>query len=171
MITGGRAGQDNQSVVHEIQTRTTLIQTSSGFLVVIPRPSIYREKVTIDNAYDLRRAVFEIHVGKDTDTEASRSVLVDGVQEVEGVLEAPVPSVVFVGVAGNRIKLRAGWWADARRVDETKVGDQVIPAITRRLGEHNLVCLPSRARWSGDCILKRGYEAMQRQIMHQSRMD
>jgi small conductance mechanosensitive channel len=126
-----------QGYVQEIQTRATLIKTSDGFLVVIPNSIIYTENITIFNAFDTRRTVFDILISKDVDIEAARELMVETAKGIEGVLENPAPSARVVGVMGRWLKVQVRWWTDTKHSDDVKVRDKVIPAIMRRASEHD----------------------------------
>lgn len=132
-------------VVQEIQARATILKTGDGFLVVIPNSDIYTQKVTIYNAYDTKRTSFDFVVGFRDDLEAARRLVVGAVKGIDGVLDGPAPSCICTGVADNGVKLRARWWTDSRKTDDTGVLDRAIAAVNRTLLENGVeIAYPTR---------------------------
>jgi small-conductance mechanosensitive channel len=167
-------------VVQDIQARATLLKTSDGFLVVIPNATIYTEKITVLNAYDAQRTSVEFVVGLRDDLDEARRLAVEAARSVEGVLEKPSPSAVYVGFAPNGVRLRARWWTDAKRGDDVSVRDRAIPAITSRLLDAGVeIAYPTQQvlfhdqteEWDGDRARQRaGWPAGRGDVPRQLRL-
>jgi small-conductance mechanosensitive channel len=132
-----RAGGLN-GFVQEIQARATLLKTSDGFLVVIPNSNIYTEKLTVLNAYDVRRTSLDVSVGFRENLEEVRRLMVEAIHDVDGALREPQPSAICVGIGANSVTVQARWWTDSKRNDDVAVKDRIIPAIKERLLENGI---------------------------------
>jgi small conductance mechanosensitive channel len=99
-----------EGTVEEIQTRATLIKTYDGRRVVIPNSTIFTTAVTVNTAFEQRRAEHEVGVGYGDDLERVKALLLEAVRSVPTVLSDPAPDVYVVDLAASWVNVRVRWW-------------------------------------------------------------
>src|SRR5712671_4486991 len=102
-----------EGTVEEIQTRATIIKTYDGRRVVIPNADLFTHSVTVNTALDIRRWEYDLAVKGICDLAELKSLVVDTVSNVQGVLTDPRPEalVMDLGDPGtDAVKVRVLWW-------------------------------------------------------------
>lgn len=122
-----------EGTVEEIQPRATIIKTYDARRVVIPNADLFTHAVTVNTALDNRRWEYEFSLKDGGDLNRIKSVIVDTVKKVSGVLQDPAP-VALVAILDDpqtaSFKVRVLWWTKANRQHEMLVSyDQVLTAI------------------------------------------
>src|SRR3979411_1929263 len=97
-----------EGTVEEIQTRATIIKTYDGRRVVIPNADLFTHSVIVNTALDIRRWEYDLAVNGIRELDELKSLLIDAVSKVQGVLSDPPPEVLVtdLGVDLNAIKVR-----------------------------------------------------------------
>jgi len=126
---------DFEGTVTEIQTRATLIRTYDGRRVVIPNSDLFTDKVLVNTAFGQRRSQYDVGIGYGDDIDAARTLVLEAMHGVEGVLPEPAPDVLVVELADSTVNLRARWWSESSRADVLDVQDRVLTAIKNRLAD------------------------------------
>ncbi|MDX2140548.1 MAG: mechanosensitive ion channel family protein [Chloroflexota bacterium] len=127
-----------EGTVEDIQARATYITTYDGRRVVIPNATLFTDSVTVNTAFERRRTEYDVGIGYGDDTESARSIMLEAMRGVPGVLPEPAPDVIVVELAPSSVNLRARWWSASRRADILDIQDQVITAIKKRLLENGI---------------------------------
>jgi small conductance mechanosensitive channel len=123
-----------EGTVEDIETRATTILTYDGRRVVVPNARIFTNIVTVNTAFTRRRMEQDLGFRPDQDLQQVKVLIVRAMEEAEGVLADPAPSVLIVGLEGYRVVLRARWWfAPPLRSDALHIRDQVLDRIHARL--------------------------------------
>ena len=126
-----------EGTVEDIQTRATTIKTYDGKRVVIPNAELFTHSVTVNTAFENRRWEYEFPVSAADDLAQLKSLLVETVRKVEGVLSDPQPEALIVDLGdavGGVIKMRLTWWTKSPRQHEMIAShDRVLTAIREAL--------------------------------------
>ena len=131
--------KDFEGTVQDIQTRATTIDTYDGRRVVIPNSELFTEAVTVNTAYEKRRCEYDIGVGYGDDLDRAKSLILDAVQGIDGVVAEPPAEVFVVGIGASSINIRAWWWVQPpSRRNVLLVQDRVLIAVKNTLTEHGI---------------------------------
>lgn len=125
--------------MEDIETRATTVKTDDGRRVVIPNARLFTESVTVNTAFDKRRAQYDVGIGVGDDIATAKRVILEAVRGCEGVLAEPPPEVLVVDLADFSVKLRVWWWTDPpTRNNELHVLDRCLTAIKEALIAHGI---------------------------------
>ena len=128
IVFGGYEGE-----VEDIQTRATYLKTYDGRRVIIPNGELFVNSVTVNTAFPQRRMQYDIGIGYSDDVERARRIILDVLEEAEGVAPDPKADVIVVDLADSTVNLRARWWSDSRIADVLIAQDKVLTEVRRRL--------------------------------------
>ena len=123
---------DFEGQVEEIQTRATFLKTYDGRRVIIPNAQLFMSSVIVNTAFTQRRMEYDIPIGYDCDIEQARAIVLDVMEQTDGVAPDPKADVIVVELADSSIKLRARWWSDSRIADVLVAQDKVLSTVRRR---------------------------------------
>lgn len=128
-----------EGTVEDIETRATTVKTYDGRRVVIPNARLFTESVTVNTAFDKRRAQYDVGIGVGDDIAAAKQVILQAVRGCEGVLPEPPPEVLVIELADFSVKLRVWWWTDPpTRNNELHVFDRCLTALKESLTAHGI---------------------------------
>jgi small-conductance mechanosensitive channel len=126
-----------EGTVEEIQARATIIKTYDQRRVVIPNADLFTHSVIVNTAFDIRRWEHDLTVKSAENFEELRSVIINAVKRVAGVLSDPSPEALLVDLGdpgSNILKLRILWWTKSPRQHEMLTSyDSVLTAIRQAL--------------------------------------
>jgi small conductance mechanosensitive channel len=97
-------------VVHEISTRTTVIDTSDGRRVHVPNSDVLNDVIVNYSTLGQRRSSFEIMVRYDEDLSTVMSTMRLALTQVDAIRTDPRPEVQVVRVLGRLVVIRALVW-------------------------------------------------------------
>ena len=80
-----------EGTVEHIQARATAIKTYDGRRVVIPNSDVYTKIVIVNTAFKTLRSSYDVGIGYADDIEASRSVILEALDGLQGILHEPAP--------------------------------------------------------------------------------
>jgi len=122
-----------EGTVEEIQPRATIIKTYDARRVVIPNADLFTHAVTVNTALENRRWEYEFPLKDGGDLNRIKSMIVDTVKNVSGVLQDPAPEALVASLDDPQaasFKVRVLWWTKANRQHEMLASyDQVLTAI------------------------------------------
>jgi small-conductance mechanosensitive channel len=131
---------DGSGIVQEIGLRTTRVLTYDNRLVVIPN-SIIGKSLVVNYTYpDPRyRVETRLQIAYGTDIKRARHVILDAIQQVEGVITTDLEkkSEVLCQEIDYSMVFRIWWWID-NYDDAPVIRDSVIEAIQNALIENNI---------------------------------
>jgi len=124
--------------VVDIGLRSTRIRTRDNRMVVVPNSQIGKSLV-VNYAYPNDQYRLEIHIGiaYGTDLEKARSVMVNAVMDVEGVLQDRTVEALFLEFGDSALIFRVRWWLESY-VDTRRMFDRVNTAIYQALKAENI---------------------------------
>ncbi len=118
-----------EGTVEHIQARATAIKTYDGRRVVIPNSDVYTKIVIVNTAFKTVRSSYDVGIGYADDIEAARSVILDSLDGLEGILHDPAPEVIPWELAGSSVNLRVRWWSSSTRIAVVLARGRVIAAV------------------------------------------
>jgi small-conductance mechanosensitive channel len=126
--------------VVDIGLRTTRIRTRDNRMVIVPNSIIGANQV-INYSYPDPEYRIETHVGiaYGTDIEAARQIIVDTVQQVEGVLADRPVDALYVEMGDSAMVFRVRWWIESYR-DTRQMFDKVHTVLQQALDEAGIEC-------------------------------
>ena len=78
-------------------------------------------------------------IGIGDDIAQAKTLMLEAIRSVDGVLQAPAPEVLVVKLADFSVHLRARWWiTPPRRADALDMQDQVLAAMKTTLIAHGI---------------------------------
>ena len=126
--------------VVDIGLRTTRIRTRDNRLVIVPNSTISENQV-INYSYPDPRYRIQTHVGiaYGTDIERARSLIIDTVRQIEGVLHDKPVEALYVEMGDSAMVFRVRWWIESY-VDTRRMFDRVHTALQNALDEAGIEC-------------------------------
>jgi small conductance mechanosensitive channel len=121
---GGHAG-----TVITIDLRATELRTFDGKNVLIPNADVFTSAIVHYGRASRRRIELSAGVAYDSDLEMVKSTAIDAISDVEGVLQDPVPNVVFNQLGPSTVDFTLYYWVDVRIIgifDAKDVGVRII---------------------------------------------
>jgi small conductance mechanosensitive channel len=126
--------KDFEGTVEQIQTRATTIRTYDGRRIVIPNSELFTNSVIVNTAFDHRRLEYDIGIGYGDDIDTARRLILEAMNEIDGVLTSPAADAIVVELAGSAVNIRARWWVQPpRRSDVLDLQDRVLTNIKNKL--------------------------------------
>ena len=111
--------------VTEVGLRTTKIRTRDNRLVMIPNSTIGNSSVVNYTFPDPRyRIQIEVGIGYGQDIDEIRRVIVEAIENIEGVIKEKPVDALFVEFGDTNIVFRIRWWIDSY-VDTRHMFDRV----------------------------------------------
>jgi small conductance mechanosensitive channel len=125
-----------EGTVEAIESRATVIKTYDSRRVVIPNSEVFTKSLTVNTAYDTRRAEHVVGIGYGDDIEIAKRVILDALMKIEGVLHDPAPDALAMELADSSVQIVMRYWvAPPEHQKILGVRDRVITAIKRSLTE------------------------------------
>lgn len=115
--------------VEEINIRETVIAMFDGRRVLIPNAKVYTGVIQVQTARPHVRSNFVVGVAYETDLAAARSIAVEALSGVEGVLAEPAPEAVYLAFGTSAVDLDVRFWCDAHQLELRRTLGQAIEAV------------------------------------------
>lgn len=128
--------------VVRLTPRETILMSVQGNHIRIPNAMIFRSPLINYTRNPLRRLEFEYGVGAGDDLVAARTVSVETLAGMEGVLTDPPPETQVIAIGDSSVTLRSMAWVDQRKAEFVRVRSEAIRLVKTRLEEAGLT-LPS----------------------------
>jgi small conductance mechanosensitive channel len=124
-----------EGTVEEITTRSTRIKTYDGERAVLPNGDIYTGAVLVRSAYSSRRVRVSVGIGYKDSIERARSIILQVLNETEGVLKEPGPRVYVAELAASSVNLNVFFWTNSRQSNVLMLTDEVISGVKSALDD------------------------------------
>ena len=123
-----------EGTVENIETRATTIRTYDGRRIVIPNAELFTNSVTVNTAFEKRRIEYDFGIGYGDDIDRAKQLILQTINETEGVLQDPAADVLVVELADFTVNIRGRWWiSPPRRADTLDFRDKVLTAVKNKL--------------------------------------
>lgn len=107
-------GIDTWGDVVEIGTRTTKIRTRDNRMVIVPNSTIGNNQVVNYTFPDPQyRVQIDIGIGYGTDIDAVQKLIIDTVQEIDGVLPDRPVDAIYNEMGDSSMIFRVRWWIES----------------------------------------------------------
>lgn len=122
---------DFEGTIDAIDLRVTRLIDYNGELVLIPNRDVYNNPVVNLTRRGKRRTVVMVGVDYRDDHDDARSVILDAIRSVSGVLDHPEPEVLLTELGESSVDFEVRYWTrpDIRSVRRTQ--DRVLAAAKR----------------------------------------
>ncbi|MBE9047544.1 mechanosensitive ion channel family protein [Pleurocapsales cyanobacterium LEGE 10410] len=124
---------DYEGTVEQIDIRTTKIRTYGGERVLMPNSEVFTSAVRVRTAYSKRRTDLAVGVDYNTPLPEAQSILQRTIEEVEGVLNKPLPEIDLVGFGDSSIDFVVRYWTKPRQQQVRQAQTKAILAIKKAL--------------------------------------
>jgi small conductance mechanosensitive channel len=123
-----------EGTVENIETRATMLRTYYGRRIVIPNSELYKNSVTVNTAFDVRRMEYDFGIGYGDSIDRAKKIMMEALGRIEEVLRDPAPDILTVSLADSSVEIRVRWWIHPpRRAAALDVTDKVISQIKHAL--------------------------------------
>lgn len=128
--TAGHEGR-----VEDVSLRTTTLRTFDGVQVHVPNAMVWEQPIENFTTLGLRRSTLPVGVGYDTDLDATKALLVETVEGVNGVEADPAPQAFVHEFADSSINYAVHFWHQPQAASEWSVRDEVARKIKKALDD------------------------------------
>ena len=127
-----------EGTIESIDLRVTRILDYDGEIVLIPNRDVYNNPLINLTRRGKRRTVVMVGVDYRDDHDYARTVIVEAVRPVEGVLDHPEPEVLLTELGESSVNFEVHYWTrpDIRSVLRTQ--DRVLAAAKRGIQDAGL---------------------------------
>lgn len=132
----GAAGFDG--TVHQIDLRTTEMETTDGRIVTLPNASILTNPII--NYTRARRLRVDLSLGlpHTTDPNITRQLVLDAIQGVAGFVSEPTPVVVFNNLTSSAMEMTVNFWIDTAKSNVAKAKDAALLNVSSAFGKQGI---------------------------------
>lgn len=125
--------------VVEIGFRTCRIRTRDNRMVIIPNAQISRSHIVNYTFPDPRyRIQMEVGLAYDTDIEKARQLIIETVQNIEGVLKDKPVDALYLKMGDNAMIFHIRWWIESY-IDTRRMFDKVNTALQKCFDENGII--------------------------------
>ena len=124
---------DYEGTVEQIDIRVTKLRTYGGERVLMPNSEVFTSAVRVRTAYSKRRSDLAVGVDYNTSLPEAKQILQRTIEQVEGVLNKPIPEIDLVGFGDSSIDLVVRYWTRPRQPNVRIVQTQAIMKIKQAL--------------------------------------
>jgi small-conductance mechanosensitive channel len=146
-----------EGTVAAIDARSVTVVTPGGETVYLPSSKVITEAIVNHTQHGARRSDVPIGIAYGSDLERARTVFLEAVRGVDGVLDDPAPDVLVTGFGDSSIDLVVWFWHAPTIADHWRAQSAVTLALDDACRRHGIeIPFPQRVLWSG--IETRGEE-------------
>jgi small-conductance mechanosensitive channel len=124
--------------VLSINLGTTEMRTFDGLIVIIPNADVLSNTITNYTRAKLRRIELAVGVSYGADPAKVRSVILDAIQNVPGLVREPAPIVVVHSLGGSSLDVRVYFWFDTAKSDPFSAKDAALELIKAALDKNGI---------------------------------
>jgi small-conductance mechanosensitive channel len=160
---------DIEGEVHDVTSRSVVIQGHSGEMVFVPNSVVLEREVLNFTRARKRRSTLVVGVAYGTNIGRARSILEAAASGAEGVRQQPPVEVFASEFADSSINFEIDFWHGTDELVQRRTRDRVIEAVSDALAEAEItIPFPQRTLWMGDGA---GVVADSAQVEDQSGLD
>ena len=120
---------DYEGHVIRLTSRATILMTLSGNHVRVPNADVFKSAVVNYSRNPERRFEFDIGIGVDVDLIAARTLAMETLSSMPGVLHEPEPDAWIEGLGDSNVVLKVLGWIDQREYSLPKVRGEAIRRV------------------------------------------
>ena len=134
--------RDKQGKVEYIGVRATTLRMDDGEKILVPNGEMYSQPLTIRGAGAERRKKLQISIGYDSDVEKTKSDIISVLNETEGVVAEPKPSVYVTDLTADGVNVSIYFWINTNENSPLAVFDRVATNVKKVLGKSDVEIFP-----------------------------
>lgn len=134
---------NNQGRVEHIGVRATMLRKDDGEAVIIPNGEMYSSALTIRGAGKKRRMNLKFNVAFDVDLPKAKGLVLQALQNTDGVVSDPTPTVYVTDFASDGAVLTVQFWIDTNENKPLKVFDRAALKIIDTLQDGEVAINPT----------------------------
>ncbi len=128
--------------VVRLTPRETILMTAEGNHVRLPNSLIFRSPMINFTRNPLRRFEFDAGIGTEDDPALARTVALNTLRDMKGILIDPPPEVLVTELAASSVNMRFFAWVDQRETDFLRARSEAIRLVKHAI-EKAGISLPS----------------------------
>ncbi len=132
----GAAGFDG--TVHQIDLRTTEMETTDGRIVTLPNASILTNPIINYTRARRLRVDLSLSLPYTTDPNITRQLILDAIQGVAGFVSEPAPVVVFNNLTSSAMEMTVNFWIDTAKSNVAKAKDAALLNVSSAFGKQGI---------------------------------
>lgn len=141
-------GEGVEGVVEDINFRVVIVRTFDGERVFVPAATVLQNPIVNVTVRGPWRTSLAVGVAYGTDLRHARTVLLDAVAAVEGVLDAPPPEVWLEAFGESSVDFSIRIWHSPRMAERWRVRSDVGMAVAEALEAEGIsIPFPQRTLW------------------------
>jgi len=117
--------------VMDITTRDTVIKTWDGEMVIISNTDVFNNPIINYTLLPLCRRTVRIGLGYGEDVEKAKEIFIAAIQDIEGVLEDPAPTLLAEELGDSAMIIAARFWVNQNTDDVFAIHSNVIIALNK----------------------------------------
>jgi len=126
--TGDHSGQ-----VEDVNLRSVKIRQPDGVVVFVPNSDVLSNAIINFTEQGIRRTTVEVGVAYSARLEQAKSVIVDAISSIDGVVDDPRPSAFVHEFGDSSMNIAVNFWHLPSIGDEWAVRDRVAIAVKEAL--------------------------------------
>jgi small conductance mechanosensitive channel len=127
--------------VLNITTRDTVLKTWDGEMVILPNLDVLTQAIINYSDLPQRRRTIQIGLGYGEDVNRATSVFLDAIQDVDGVLVDPAPTLLAERLGDSTLELVARFWINQETHGLFDVHSDVVQTL-KEVAEQEGIDLP-----------------------------
>ncbi len=131
-----------QGKVVRLTPRETILMTGEGNHVRLPNALIFRSPMINFSRNPLRQFQFDAGIGPRDDPALARTVALDTLRQMDGILHDPPPDVLIMDLGPSTVTVRFLAWVDQRETELARARSEAIRLVKRAL-EDSGITLPA----------------------------
>jgi small-conductance mechanosensitive channel len=128
----------HEGKVIRLTSRATILITLDGNHLRIPNADVFKGTILNYSTNPLRRFQFSVGVGVEEGLSRVREIALGVLDEMEGVIDDPEPTVLIEQLGDSTVNLVCRGWVDQRAVDFNKVRSEAIRLVKERFDDQGI---------------------------------
>jgi small conductance mechanosensitive channel len=118
-----------RGTVEAITIRDTRLRTYGGRLVFIPNIDVYSNAIEVQTDREVVRSDVACGVAYGSDLARARSLALETLGRVDGVVDDPAPQVLYTEFGASAIEMDLRYWTSSQQAQIRAVQDRVVEAV------------------------------------------
>lgn len=119
----------NEGLIVALNSRATILMTLDGNHLRLPNALVFRSVTLNFTRNPTRRFDFDIGIGVNEDLICAQQIGVAEMLRVKGVISAPPPRALIIGLGDSSVQMRFAGWVDQRQHDFLQVKSEAIRRV------------------------------------------
>lgn len=125
-------------IVLEIDLRATEMRAADGRVVILPNAEILANPIVNYSRANERRIDFSLNLSHKCEPAAIRKIVLEAIEEVNGVVKEPEPVIVFNSLTDSALELNVSFWVNVTKNNPLHAKDSVLLKVKSAFNEHGI---------------------------------